>query len=72
MSPDLNLIRQFARAADDGATISAGYRIVALDLDIAARDREIAAHDWAIAAECRRSTAALRASAAHVLSPPTL
>jgi hypothetical protein len=79
MIPDPTLIRQFARAADDGAIVTIGESvaaqdlvIAALDREIAARDREIAAHDWAIAAECRRGTAALRATAAHVLSPAAL
>jgi fructose-specific phosphotransferase system component IIB len=71
MGPDRTPIRQFTRAADDGAIVTIGDSIAAQDLVIAAldreiadRDREIAAYDWAIAAEVRRGTAVLRAIAA--------
>jgi len=72
MIPDPTLIRQFARAADDGAMVTIGESVAGQDLEIAALDREIAACDWPIAAECRRGSAALRANAAHVLSPAAL
>jgi hypothetical protein len=79
MIADPTLIRQFARAADDGAMVTISESVVAQDLaiaaldrEIAARDREIAAYDWAIAAECRQGTAALRAHAAHLLAPAVL
>jgi len=77
MGSDPTLIRQFARAADDGAIVTIGdsiaakdIEIAALDREIAARDRAIAADDWAIAAEVRRGTAVLRAiAAARTRSP---
>ncbi len=76
MIPDPTLIRQFARAADDGAMVTIGEHvagqdlvIAALDREVAARDREIAACEWPIAAERNRGTAALRTNAAQVLSP---
>lgn len=79
MIADPTLIRQFARAADDGAMVTIGESVTGQDLDIAALDREIAARDreiaacaWPIAAECRRGSAALRANAAHALSPAAL
>jgi hypothetical protein len=75
MGRDPTLIRHFARAVDDGAIAAINdsiaaqdLEIAALDREIAARDRAIAAYDWAIAAECVPGTAALRTSAARVLS----
>jgi hypothetical protein len=77
MGPDLTLIRQFARAADDGAILTIGDSIATKDLEIAAHDRQIADHDRAIAAydraiaaEVRRGTAVLRAIAAARTRPP--